>query len=87
MTSQERKDKNRATVTILFFLFYPTIVTAIASSINCVDIEGTSRLYDDLEQVCYTGLHLKVVHFISIPGFILWVFGIPLYALYLLRKW
>ena len=42
-----------ATTTIVLFLFYPTIVSILAKSMNCVKIENESRLYDDLEEVCY----------------------------------
>ena len=52
---QERSDKGTATAIIVLFLFYPTIVTIIAKSANCVVIEGTSRIFDDLEEVCYEG--------------------------------
>ena len=41
-------DKTVATIAIIWFLFYPTIVTYLAASINCLEIEGVSRLYDDL---------------------------------------
>ena len=51
-------DKTVATISIIWFLFYPTIVTYLAASINCLEIEGVNRLYDDLEEVCYEGKHL-----------------------------
>ena len=78
---QERNDKGTATAIIVLFLFYPTIVTIIAKSANCIIIEGTSRLYDDLEEECYKGTHLLMLLTVSLPGGIAWVLGIPLYAL------
>lgn len=45
-----------------------------------MDIEGTLRLYDDLEQVCYRDQHLLIVIFVSVPGLLGWAFGIPYYA-------
>ena len=78
---QERDDKGTATAIIVLFLFYPTIVTIIAKSANCVVIEGVSRLYDDLEEECYTGTHLLMILTVSLPGGVAWVLGIPLFAL------
>ena len=46
-------DKTVATIAIIWFIFYPTIVTYLASSINCTVIEDEARLYDDLEEVCF----------------------------------
>ena len=54
----------------------------IAKSINCVEIEGKSLLYDDLEEECFAGTHLWIVLTVSLPGFLAWVVGIPVYALY-----
>ena len=42
-------DKTVSSIAIIWFLFYPTIVQYLAASINCTDIEGVLRLYDDLE--------------------------------------
>jgi len=53
MSSQERKDRTIATVAIIWFLFYPTIVSYLASSVNCTRIEEELRLYSDLEEVCF----------------------------------
>ena len=52
-TRQQRIDKTISSISIIWFLFYPTIVANIASSMNCADIEGTPRLYDDLEEICF----------------------------------
>jgi hypothetical protein len=70
---------------IVLFLFYPTIVGVLADSVNCINIEGQSRLYKDLEQICWKGQHAYVFYCATIPGMILWAIGIPLYALYKLR--
>ena len=75
-----------ATIAIVWFIFYPAVVEMLASSINCTRIEGTLRLWDDLEQECFKGDHLAIVYAISIPGLLLWAFGAPLLGLYLIRK-
>ena len=79
-------DKTISTIAIIWFLFYPTIVSYLAASINCTTIEGTSRLYDDLEELCYQGRHAEIIFSVSIPGLILWAFGIPFLGLFMLKR-
>jgi len=86
MTRQQRVDNTISTIAIIWFIFYPTIVSYLASSINCTEFEGVWRLYDDLEEVCWTGDHSTVVFSISIPGLVLWAFGMPLLGLFLVRR-
>ena len=86
LTGQQRVDYTISTIAIIWFIFYPTIVQYLASSINCVDIEDEWRLYDDLEEVCWQGIHMKVVWSISLPGLVLWAFGMPLFGLFLVRR-
>ena len=82
----ERRDKTYSTIVIILFLIYPTIVSYMAESVNCYELEGENegfyRLYDDLEEICYRGTHFWIVGFVSIPGLILWAFGIPFFALH-----
>ena len=79
--AQERNDKATATTIIVLFLFYPTIVSVIAQSINCVEIEGEFRLFQDYEEICYEGTHLLMILSVSVPGLLAWAIGIPVYAL------
>ena len=58
----------------------------MAESVNCYKLEGTYRLYNDLEEVCYKGSHIWMLVFVSAPGLIFWAFGIPFYALFELYK-
>ena len=62
----------------------------MAESVNCYDLgaglEDEIRLYNDLEEVCYKGQHIWMVMFVSVPGLILWAFGIPFFALQQLTK-
>ena len=83
---KERNDRAIATAIIVLFLFYPTIVSVLGKSLNCVKIEGTWRLVDDNEEECYTGLHLLMILAVSIPGLILWAAGIPIFAIIKLFK-
>ena len=49
LSKVERNDKDYSTVIIMMFLFYPTIVSYMAESVNCYELEGILRLYVDLE--------------------------------------
>ena len=86
LTTEQRIDKTISTIAIIWFLFYPTIVGYLANSINCTDIEGTLRLYDDLEEECYTGKHLQIVYSVALPGLILYAFGMPFLGLALTKR-
>ena len=82
----ERRDKTYSTIIIMLFLFYPTIVSYMAESVNCYELEGDMRLYNDLEEKCYQNTHLWILVLVSIPGLVLWALGIPLFALQQLRQ-
>ena len=81
MPSDEKMDKHMATIAVVFFLFYPTIVFQMAELVNCIRIEDRMHLYNDLEEICNTGSHLYVTVFVALPGIILWAIGIPLFFL------
>ena len=78
----ERRDKTYTTIIIMLFLFYPTIVSYMAESINCYKIEGVKRLYNDLEEICYQDSHIWILFLVSTPGLVVCAFGIPFYALH-----
>ena len=44
------------------------------------------RLFNDLEEICYQGKHMTIVYLVSLPGMILWAFGVPLLALFLIMR-
>ena len=78
-------DRINATTIIVTFLFYPTIVKVIAQSMNCYTIDDKPRLFEDLEEVCYTGTHFWIMVLVSIPAIMVWAVGIPIYALLKLK--
>ena len=49
MKKKDRWDRSNATSIIILFLFYSTIVSELAKSLSCKEIEGVKRLYEDLE--------------------------------------
>ena len=86
LTKQQRIDSTISTISIIWSIFYPTIVSYLAQSINCYDVEGTLRLYNDLEEVCFQDRHMIIFYTVSVPGLILWAFGVPFLAMFLIRK-
>ena len=77
-----RGDKSTATTIIVLFLFYPSIVSIIAKSVNCIKVEDTYRLFDDLEEECFTGTHLLIFLTVSLPALTAWAAGIPVFAMF-----
>ena len=70
----------------MWFLFYPTIVGYLFASINCYDVEESTRLYDDLEELCFEGQHLIITFLVTFPGLILWAFGMPILGFFMLKR-
>ncbi len=47
---------------------------------NCIDIDGESRMKNDLEVVCYKGAHYIWTMFVALPSIVVWGLGIPFFA-------
>ena len=47
---------------------------------SCVDVDGETRVKNDLEIECYKGTHSFWSLFIALPSMIVWGLGIPLFA-------
>ena len=80
------------TCTTLFVLLYPTVVKNFFQLVAC---EGgmydggsswTRYNMNDLSIVCYESLHLKYVLYVGIPNFFLYVVGLPILMLFLIKK-
>ncbi len=71
---------------ILLFFVHPNIVKQVFQTFYCLDIDGEDRLKYDLEIKCYKGAHKFWSYFIAVPGMLIWGFGIPLFALFLLIR-
>jgi hypothetical protein len=56
------------------------------SAFNCIKLGDKYYLSTDASIVCYEGSHKLVLLTIVLPSIILWVIGIPLYALISLIK-
>ena len=64
---------------------YSTSSCKFSVTLSCRNIDGTSRLIQDLEIECYTGEHLYWAVVGGGFGLVLWVVGIPWVAWALLR--
>ena len=86
MDMRSRGDRAFATTIIVLFLFYPTVVSALAQSMNCIDVDGERRLAKDFEEICFQGTHWYMFIFVSLPGLVILAAGIPLLAGFSLKK-
>eukprot|EP00347_Sterkiella_histriomuscorum_P022266 403331092 len=77
---QETQNKSISSIIIILFLIHPTITNELFNQFNCQDIDGTKRLYDDLEITCYVGQHYYFSLGIALPGIIIWSLGIPTFG-------
>jgi hypothetical protein len=75
------------TVTVVLFLAHSSITQTMLSLFVCDSVDASDRTYlaTDLLQECWTGRHLRYVLGVAVPGILLWVVGIPVFALY--RVW
>lgn len=68
------------------FLFHPYIVQSMFTSFNCMEVDGQMRLTDNIQSICYKGVHFYAIIGITIPSLLIWGIGIPIAAFILLRK-
>lgn len=76
----ELKTKFLSTIIVCCYIVHPNICESVFTSFNCIDIEGTYRLSNNVATVCYEGIHMKYLAMVSIPSLFIWVLGIPFYA-------
>lgn len=53
---------------------------------NCYNVDSESRVYGDLEIVCYQGAHKFWALCVALPSLIVWGLGIPFFAFILLTR-
>lgn len=73
-----------STIVILLFMVHSDITKKMFASFNCYSVDGVLRLRDNLDTICYKGTHLTIMLIVTLPSLIIWVIGIPLFALILL---
>ena len=67
-------------------MFLSKISTLNSNVLSCVNIDGESRLKNDLGVVCYQGEHKFWSLSIAVPSIIAWALGIPFFAFLLMFK-
>jgi hypothetical protein len=75
------KDCLISTVVVLLFLIHPNISSAMFSAFNCIELDGAYYLRGDVSSQCYKSDHLFYIYVVIAPSIIIWVIGIPLFAL------
>jgi hypothetical protein len=53
---------------------------------SCKTIEGVNRLYDELDIVCYQGIHRATAFGIVIPSIIIYSIGIPILGIVVIYR-
>lgn len=51
-----------------------------------MNVDGTYRLYDDLEVICYQNAHWFLSYAVALPAIIIWGLGIPTFGLIIIYK-
>jgi hypothetical protein len=85
-TSTTLKDKFVITVTSIVYLLYPTLVANAFGVFECQRVGATIYFSVDLNEKCFVGKHLTMVFILGVGQLILYVFGLPLLVLLLLKK-
>ncbi|TNV88176.1 hypothetical protein FGO68_gene8013 [Halteria grandinella] len=85
-----KKDKKQgriiATIIIVLFLVHPTITATMFNAFSCQNIDGTERLYEDLQVICYQSSHKIIAYSVGLPSLFIWGLGIPTYGLILVYR-
>ena len=67
---------------IVLFYIYNAICRSVFSLVQCRELGSLGFfLFDDLDTPCYTPSYYAWVIGVSIPGYLLYVFGIPLFLI------
>ncbi|TNV88144.1 hypothetical protein FGO68_gene4654 [Halteria grandinella] len=84
----EMTGKLISTIIVVLFIIHPTLTREMFRIFkqvfylliyqnSCNQIEGISRLYYDLETVCYSGNHLIISFWVAFPSIFIYSIGIP----------
>ncbi len=55
-------------------------------SFNCKNIDGETRIYKDLETMCWSNLHSFWSYVVALPSIFVWGLGIPAFAFVLMTR-
>ena len=79
-------DKFIATCITCLYLLYPTLTRSTFKLVACQTVGCNRYLQMDLDLECWDEVHIPWVILLFIPALIVYVLGLPLGALYFLRK-
>eukprot|EP00347_Sterkiella_histriomuscorum_P014799 403359479 len=72
-------------IIVVIFLAHPTLTSNAFSMMNCYEIEsGEQWLQADLEIKCWNDTHTRWFMIVGLPMLIVWVIGMPVFALLLM---
>lgn len=75
-----------SSLVVMLFLIHPNIVLQMFEDLRCVDVDGESRLHDDLEILCWCKAHTQVTFYIALPSLLVWGLGIPFFGFIALTR-
>ncbi|CAI2364488.1 unnamed protein product [Moneuplotes crassus] len=71
----------------VIFMFHPALTVKSLSLLLCTEIDdGDFRMTHHLDYTCWSWSHIQWVIFVALPILIIWVIGLPGFALYFLIK-
>ena len=80
------KDYTILSCVLMVFLAYPMLARLSFNMLKCPRVGGTSYLMADLEEPCFVGRHWQYVLLLTVPQVILYVFGLPVMALFVIMR-
>jgi len=75
-------------VIVTFWLTHPDICHYVFASFACINVDdsGKSRLFYDLEVVCWEGNHQWMINVLCIPSIIVFIIGMPAFFAWKLKQ-
>lgn len=71
----------------IIFLLHPTMTLESLTLFECVEVDTNLYMMKGyLEYKCYSGKHFLWIFIIAVPTLIVWVIGMPVFALIMLIK-
>merc|ERR1711865_473218 len=80
------KDYTILSITLMLFLSYSMLVRLSFSMFKCPYIDNEPYLMADLQEPCYEGDHKLYMWLLTVPQLILYVFGLPTFAMALIYR-
>ena len=80
------KDYTILTIVLMLFLCYPMLVKLCLSTLQCPKIGEKTYLMADLQEPCFEGTHVTYIWLLTVPQLILYVFGLPAIATFIVMR-